>query len=58
MNDATDGDIVITVDESETAILTVAETLYYDIQMLDASDVTTLGDDTASVTADVTRATS
>ena len=57
VNNATTGNITIEVDETETALLSEADSLYYDIQMLDASDVTTLSDDSAVVVADVTRAT-
>lgn len=52
-----DGDITITLQEAETATLSKATDLYYDVQMLDTSgDVTTLTDGYLDVSLDVTRA--
>ena len=56
VDDEDDGDITITLDETETDDLTENSGLYYDVQMLDSSDdVTTLSDGPARVTLDVTR---
>jgi len=52
------GDFAVTLTATNTAQLSVATGLYYDVQMITASSVSTLTSGGASVTADVTRATS
>jgi len=59
VNDAVSGDVTITLTAAATAQLTPASNLVYDVQMKVADDtITTLTQSTASVVADVTRATS
>lgn len=57
VDDAVAGDITVTLDEVETAKLS-PDALVYDIQVLDGGNITTLTAAAATVTADVTRATS
>lgn len=51
------GNITITLDEVETAKLAYSDNLYYDVQMLTATGVTTLTNGQCDITRDVTRAT-
>lgn len=56
VDDASAGDITITLDEVETDDLAVRSGLFYDVQMLTAAGtVTTLTTGSCTVTADVTR---
>ncbi len=57
VDDASAGDITVTLDETETDDLTPTTNLLYDVQMLTAAGaVSTLTANLARVTADVTRA--
>jgi len=56
VDDAVAGDITITMDETATDDLVPKTGYYYDIQMLTATDVTTLSAGPCNVTADITRA--
>jgi hypothetical protein len=58
VDDAGAGDITIALDEAESAKLTPAGGLRYDVQVLNGGDVTTLTMSDFTITADVTRATS
>lgn len=58
VNDATEGDITITLSAAATAQLQEASNLVYDVQMITPDGVDTLTQAKASVTADVTRAVS
>lgn len=56
IDDAGDGDITITLAAAETQNLVKAEDLYYDVQVITASAVTTLTEGNCDVTEDVMRA--
>jgi len=58
IDDADDGDITVTLAATSTKELVVRSGLYYDVQLITASAVSTLTDGDADVTADVTRAVS
>lgn len=58
VDNATDGDITIVLDEVETAKLSAASGLYYDVQMKTATTIQTMTIGSATVTPDVTKATS
>lgn len=58
VTNATTGAITITLAAAETAKLAVEEDLVYDVQMVTASGVSTLTTASATVSGDVTRATS
>ena len=55
IDDAVAGDITITLDESETDDLVPHRGLYYDVQMLNGGDVTTLTEGLCRIAGDVTR---
>ena len=55
VDDEVTGAITITLDEVETDDLEPRTGLYYDVQMKTATDVATLSDGEATVTADITR---
>lgn len=55
VDDAAAGDITITLQEAETDDLVPTQGLYYDVQVLDGGDVTTLTEGPCNVTGDVTR---
>ena len=55
VDDAVAGDITIALDESETDDLAPHRGLYYDVQMLNGGDVTTLTEGLCKVAGDVTR---
>lgn len=57
VTDVTAGNITIVLDEVETAKLGPG-TIYWDVQVLDAGAIKTLGEGTIVIPADVTRATS
>ncbi len=52
------GDITVALDETRTALIEVEEEMYWDVQLITASDVTTLTEGKFTVTADVSRMTS
>jgi len=56
IDDAVAGDITIALDEAVTDDLIPQPGLYYDVQMIDASDVQTMTEGRVEITADVTRA--
>lgn len=58
IDDAPSGDITIAVAETVTDDLAPRQGLYYDIQLITATAVTTLATGTCNITADVTRAVS
>ena len=58
IDDEDAGDITVTLAAAATASLEVRSGLYYDVQLITATAVSTLTDGDADVTADVTRATS
>ena len=55
VDDAATGDITITLQEAETDDLIPAHGLYYDVQVLNGGDVTTLTEGPCHITGDVTR---
>lgn len=55
VDDAVAGDITITLDETVTDDLIPWPGLHYDVQKIDASDVQTMTEGRAEITADVTR---
>jgi hypothetical protein len=56
IDDASDGDITITLAAAETDDLLVQDGLYYDVQLITATAVSTLAEGTCNVSGDVTRA--
>jgi len=56
VDDASAGDITITLAEQSTDDLTPESGLYYDVQVLNGGDVSTLSAGPCNITADVTRA--
>ena len=58
VNDAVTGSITVTLAAAETDDLIPQGGLYYDVQMLSASGVSTLSDGPCAVVADITRAVS
>ncbi len=52
------GDVTVALDETRTALIDVEDEMYWDIQIVTASDVITLTEGTFDVTADVSRMTS
>lgn len=58
IDDEGDGDITVTLAASSTDDLVVRSGLYYDVQLITSTAVSTLTDGDADVTADVTRAVS
>lgn len=56
IDDEDAGDITIRVEAEETDDLVERDNLYYDVQMITASTVTTKTDDRAEIVADVTKA--
>ena len=55
IDDGTDGDITIALDESLTDDLVDTGLLYYDVQVLISGDVTTLTNGTVKISEDITR---
>jgi hypothetical protein len=55
INDATAGDITIALAARSTALLRPSASLYYDIQIITPTAITTLGEGILDIAADVTR---
>lgn len=55
IDNATDGDITVTLAASESYNLSAANNLYYDIQLITATSVTTLSSGSADIVEDVSR---